>query len=156
MEEKNKKERRRAKSSFAMMFAFTLLLFLLFGVLTLHTAQEGIGMLENKKALYDEIFRKQADFNFRIDDIYRNMNSLTTKERTSNEHKQLQLIIARDRTKMQDDLGYSEADTSYYAIYRTLLEQVRSTQETIDNYDKEKRRREYNLEQLQKGRRILR
>ena len=77
--------------AFLAWFSFTLLLFLLFGAFTLTTAQKGISMLEDKKARYDEIFRKQADYNFRMDEIFRNMNSLTTKERTGNEHRQLQL-----------------------------------------------------------------
>jgi len=33
-----------------------------------------------------------------------------------------------------------------------VLAQIRTTQETIDNYDKEARKRVYNLGQLQKGR----
>ena len=152
MDEKNKKERRQAKTSFSMMFLFTLLLCMLFGVCTLTTARKGIGMLEEKKALYDEIFRKQADYNFRMDEIFRNLNSLSTKERTPNEHKQLQVIITQEREKMLDDFGYSETDTANFALYKVLLEQIRATQETIDQYDKESRRREYNLGQLQKGR----
>lgn len=155
MEEKNKKERRQAKMSFSMMFLFTLLLFMLFGVCTLTTARKGIGMLEEKKALYDEIFRKQADYNFRMDEMFRKMSSLTTKERTPNEHKQLQIIITQEREKMQDDFGYSETDTVHFALYKVLLDQMRATQEAIDQYDKESRRRAYNLEQLQKGRRIF-
>ena len=120
-------------------FSFTLLLFLLFGAFTLTTAQKGISMLEDKKARYDEIFRKQADYNFRMDEIFRNMNSLTTKERTGNEHRQLQLLITQER-----------------ALYKSILEQVRTTQETIDRYNSEARKREYNLGQLQKGRHKLR
>lgn len=60
MNEKNKKERKQARVAFLIQFSFTLLLFLLFGVCTLTTARKGISMLEEKKALYDEIFRKQA------------------------------------------------------------------------------------------------
>lgn len=155
MEEKNKKERKKAKTSFAMMFSFTLLLFLLFGVCTLTTARKGVGMLEEKKALYEDIFRKQADYNFRMDEIFRKINSLTSKERTSNEHKQLQLIITQEREKMQDEFSSSDADTVNYALYKVMLSQIRATQEFIDQYDKESRRRKYNLEQLQKGRKLF-
>ena len=128
--------------AFLAWFSFTLLLFLLFGAFTLTTAQKGISMLEDKKARYDEIFR--------------NMNSLTTKERTGNEHRQLQLLITQERDKMIEEIGTSDADSSNYALYKSILEQVRTTQETIDRYNSEARKREYNLGQLQKGRHKLR
>ena len=147
MNEKNKKERKQARIAFLIQFSFTLLLFLLFGVCTLTTARKGISMLEEKKALYDEIFRKQAGYNFRLDEIFRNMNSLTTKERSGNEHKQLQLM---------DEISLSDTDSTNYALYKVLLGQIRATQETIDQYDRESRRREYNLGQLQKGRSMFR
>ena len=156
MEEKNKKERKEAKVAFLTWFSFTLLLFLLFGAFTLTTAQKGISMLEDKKTRYDEIFRKQADYNFRLDEIFRNMNSLTTKERSGNEHRQLQLLITQERDKMVEEIGTSDADSSNYALYKSILEQVSTTQETIDRYNSEARKREYNLGQLQKGRHKLR
>ena len=156
MEEKNKKERREAKATFMAWFSFTLFLFLLFGILSVITAQKGISMLEDKKARYDEIFRKQADYNFRLDEIFRNMNSLTTKERSGNEHRQLQLLITQERDKMIEEIGMADVDSSNYALYKSILEQVRTTQETIDSYNREARKREYNLGQLQKGRHKLR
>ena len=156
MEEKNKKERREAKATFMAWFSFTLFLFLLFGTLSVITAQKGISMLEDKKARYDEIFRKEADYNFRLDEIFRNMNSLTTKERSGNEHRQLQLLITQERDKMIEEIGMADVDSSNYALYKSILEQVRTTQETIDSYNREARKREYNLGQLQKGRHKLR
>lgn len=156
MEEKNKKERREAKATFMAWFSFTLFLFLLFGTLSVITAQKGISMLEDKKARYDEIFRKQADYNFRLDEIFRNMNSLTTKERSGNEHRQLQLLITQERDKMIEEIGMADVDSSNYALYKSILEQVRTTQEIIDSYNREARKREYNLGQLQKGRHKLR
>ena len=71
MEAKNKKERKKARTAFLVWFALTLLLFFTFGVFTLTIAQKGISMLEEKKARYDGIFRKQADYNFRMDEMYR-------------------------------------------------------------------------------------
>lgn len=156
MNEKNKKERKEAKTAFLMQFSFTLLLFFLIGICTLTTVRKGISMLEEKKALYDDIFRKQANYNFRLDEMYRNLNSLTTKERSGNEHRQLQQIITQERDKMLDEINMSDADSINYALYKSILEQIRTTQETIDRYDREARRREYNLGQLQKGRRRLR
>ena len=52
MNEKNKKERKEAKTAFLMQFSFTLLLFFLIGICTLTTVRKGISMLEEKKALY--------------------------------------------------------------------------------------------------------
>ena len=156
MNEKNRKERKAAKIAFIIQFSYVLLLFLLFGICTLITARKGISTLEEKKALYDDIFRKQADYNFRMDDMFRNMNSLSTKERSGNEHRQLQLIITQERDKMLDEINGTDADSINYALYKSILEQISTTQDAIDRYDREARRREYNLGQLQKGRRKLR
>ena len=49
MVEKNRKERRQAKNSFVFIFSFTLLLFILFAVCTLKTAERGINMVDEKK-----------------------------------------------------------------------------------------------------------
>lgn len=155
MEAKNKKERKKARTTFLAWFAFTLLLFFSFGVFTLIIAQKGINMLEEKKARYDGIFRKQADYNFRMDEMYRNMHSLTIKERTGNEHRLLQQIITQERDKMLDEIGMSDNDSNSYMLYKSVLAQIRITQEAIDNYDKEARKRKYNLGQLQKGRKKL-
>lgn len=155
MNEKNRKERKAAKIAFIIQFSYVLLLFLLFGICTLITARKGISTLEEKKALYDDIFRKQADYNFRMDDMFRNMNSLSTKERSGNEHRQLQLIITQERDKMLDEINGTDADSINYALYKSILEQISTTQDAIDRYDREARRRAYNLGQLQKGRRKL-
>ena len=156
MNEQNRKERKAAKIAFIIQFSYVLLLFLLFGICTLITARRGISTLEEKKALYDDIFRKQADYNFRMDDMFRNMNSLSTKERSGNEHRQLQLIITQERDKMLDEINGTDADSINYALYKSILEQISTTQDAIDRYDREARRRAYNLGQLQKGRRKLR
>lgn len=156
MNEKNRKERKAAKIAFIIQFSYVLLLFLLFGICMLITARKGISTLEEKKALYDDIFRKQADYNFRMDDMFRNMNSLSTKERSGNEHRQLQLIITQERDKMLDEINGTDADSINYALYKSILEQISTTQDAIDRYDREARRRAYNLGQLQKGRRKLR
>ncbi|RKW57644.1 MAG: hypothetical protein D8H98_12630 [Prevotella sp.] len=155
MEAKNKKDRKKARTAFLAWFSLTLLLFFSFGIFTLIIAQKGISMLEEKKARYDGIFRKQADYNFRMDEMYRNMHSLTIKERTGNEHRLLQQIITQERDRMLDEIGMSDNDSNSYMLYKSMLAQIRTTQETIDNYDKEARKRKYNLSQLQKGRKRL-
>ena len=155
MDAKNKKERKSAINSFSLLFFFTLLLFLLLGITTLTTAKKGISMLEEKKVRYDEIFRKQADYNFRIDNLLRNINSLKNKDRTNNEHKQLQQIITQERVRMEDEIEMMDADSVYFSLYKAMLHQIQATQEVSDQLYKESRQREYYLEQLQKGRRKL-
>ena len=155
MDAKNKKERKSAITSFSLLFFFTLLLFLLLGITTLTTAKKGISMLEEKKVRYDEIFRKQADYNFSIDNLLRNINSLKNKDRTNNEHKQLQQIITQERVRMEDEIEMMDADSVYFSLYKAMLRQIQATQEVSDQLYKESRQREYYLEQLQKGRRKL-
>ena len=155
MDAKNKKERKSAITSFSLLFFFTLLLFLLLGITTLTTAKKGISMLEEKKVRYDEIFRKQADYNFRIDNLLRNINSLKNKDRTNNEHKQLQQMITQERVRMEDEIEMMDADSVYFSLYKAMLYQIQATQEVSDQLYKESRQREYYLEQLQKGRRKL-
>ena len=155
MDAKNKKERKSAITSFSLLFFFTILLFLLLGITTLTTAKKGISMLEEKKVRYDEIFRKQADYNFRIDNLLRNINSLKNKDRTNNEHKQLQQIITQERVRMEDEIEMMDADSVYFSLYKAMLYQIQATQEVSDQLYKESRQREYYLEQLQKGRRKL-
>lgn len=155
MDAKNKKERKSTITSFSLLFFFTLLLFLLLGITTLTTAKKGISMLEEKKVRYDEIFRKQADYNFRIDNLLRNINSLKNKDRTNNEHKQLQQIITQERVRMEDEIEMMDADSVYFSLYKAMLYQIQATQEVSDQLYKESRQREYYLEQLQKGRRKL-
>jgi len=75
MNEKNRKERKAAKIAFIIQFSYVLLLFLLFGICTLITARKGISTLEEKKALYDDIFRKQADYNGSVEKRWGNFLS---------------------------------------------------------------------------------
>ena len=138
MTEKNKKERRQAMNSFAFIFGFTLLLFALFAVCTLKTAERGISMLDEKKARYDEIFRKQAGYNFRIDEMLKDMNNLATQERTDNEKAQYQMIITRHRQEMQDEINQADADTTNYVLYNVLFNQLQETQEITAIYFRRK------------------
>ena len=155
MTEKNKKERRQAMNSFAFIFGFTLLLFALFTVCTLKTAERGISMLDEKKARYDEIFRKQAGYNFRIDEMLKDMNNLATQERTDKEKAQYQMIITRHRQEMQDEINQADADTTNYVLYNVLFNQLQETQEITAIYFNEKSRLDYIMGQMQKGQDIL-
>jgi len=155
MREKNRKERRQTMDSFIFIFSFTLLLFVLFAVCTLKTAERGVNMLDEKKARYDEIFRKQADYNFRMDEMFKDMNNLATQKRTDNEQAQFQMIIARHRQEMQDEIYQSDADSTSYALYKVLFRQLQATQETTAAYFDEKRDLDYIMNQIQKGQDVL-
>ena len=155
MVEKNRKERRQAKNSFIFIFSFTLLLFVLFAVCTLKTAERGINMVDEKKVLYDEVFRKQANYNFRMDQMFKDMNNLVTEKRTDNEQAQYQMIIARHRQDMQDEIYRGDNDTTNYVLYKTLFDQLQATQETTATYFDEKRDLDYIMEQIQKATEIL-
>lgn len=155
MVEKNRKERRQAMNSFVFIFSFTLLLFVLFAVCTLKTAERGISLLDEKKARYDEVFRRQAGYNFRMDQMFKDMNNLSTEKRTDNEQAQYQMIIARHRQEMQDDIYRNGADTTHYALYKVLFGQLQASQETTATYFDEKRDLDYIMEQIQKATEII-
>lgn len=155
MREKNRKERRQTMGSFIFIFSFTLLLFVLFAVCTLKTAERGITMLDEKKARYDEIFRKQADYNFRMDEMFKDMNNLATQKRTDNEQAQFQMIISRNRQEMQDEIYQLDADSTGYVLYKVLLHQLQATQEEAATYFEEKRDLDYIMNQIQKGQDVL-
>ena len=149
MVERNRKERRQAKNYFIFIFSFTLLLFVLFAVCTLKTAERGINMR------YDEVFRKQASYNFRMDQMFKDMNNLVTEKRTDNEQAQYQMIIARHRQDMQDEIYRGDNDTTNYVLYKALFDQLQATQETTATYFDEKRDLDYIMEQIQKATEIL-
>lgn len=155
MREKNRKERRQTMGSFIFIFSFTLLLFVLFAVCTLKTAERGITMLDEKKARYDEIFRKQADYNFRMDEMFKDMNNLATQKYTDNEQAQFQMIISRNRQEMQDEIYQLDADSTSYVLYKVLLHQLQATQEEAATYFEEKRDLDYIMNQIQKGQDVL-
>ena len=151
MTEKNKNERRQAMSSFIFIFSFTLLLFVLFAICTLKTAERGISLLDEKKVRYDDIFRKQAGYNYRMDEIFKDMNNLYTQKRTDNEQAQYQMIIARKWQGMQDEIRQADADTTSYVLYNVLFNQLQSTQDVSATFFDEKRDLDYIMEQIQRA-----
>jgi len=155
MTEKNKKERRQAMNSFAFIFGFTLLLFALFAVCTLKTAERGISMLDEKKARYDEVFRKQAGYNYRMDQMFKDMNNLTIQTRTDNEQARYHMIIARHIQEMQDEIYRGDVDTTHYVLYKVLFNQLQATQETTATYFDEKRDLDYIMEQIEKAQNLI-
>ncbi|WP_455074957.1 type VI secretion system TssO [Prevotella fusca] len=155
MTEKNRKERQQAMNSFAFIFGFTMLLFVLFAVCTLKTAERGISLLDEKKARYDEVFRKQAGYNYRMDQMFKDMNNLTIQTRTDNEQARYHMIIARHIQEMQDEIYRGDVDTTHYVLYKVLFNQLQATQETTATYFDEKRDLDYIMEQIEKAQNLI-
>ena len=148
MEAENKKARLKAKLRFTLVFAIALIVTTTGGVVTIVTAQKGISLLESKKAEYDNVFKKQAELNFQIEELFRD---LKTKRRNSSEHKHMQKLITKKRLLMENDIAM-QADKSKYEVYKAMLEQIRVIQSSMDDLDRESKQRESNMEQLEKCR----
>lgn len=152
MEAMNIDERKSAKWKFSIIFIVTLLIITLCGSISIVTAQKGISLLENKKQEYDEVFKKQAEFNFQMEELFRDLNSLKTKERNASEHKHLQNLITKDRQLMENEIAGFKQYRSNYEIYQIMLNQIKTIQATMDDLNREAKRRESNIEQLEKCR----
>lgn len=116
------------------------------------TAQRGIALLENKKSEYDEVFKKQAELNFQIEELFRELNSLKTKKRNASEHKHLQNLITKKRQLMENEITSFASNKQNYEVYKVMLDQIKEIQVTMDNLDREAKKRESNIEQLEKCR----
>lgn len=151
MEAENKKARLKAKLRFSLVFVIALSVITTGGVVTIMTEQKGISLLENKKTEYDDVFKKQAELNFQIEELFRDLNNLKTKRRNSSEHKHMQKLITKKRLLMENDIAM-QVDNNKYEIYEAMLEQVRIIQSVMDELDRESKKRESNMEQLEKCR----
>ena len=146
MEAENKIARLKAKLRFTLVFAIALIVTTTGGIVTIVTAQKGISLLESKKAEYDNVFKKQAELNFQIEELFRDLNNLKTKRRNSSEHKHMQKLITKKRLLMENDIAM-QADKSKYEVYKAMLEQIRVIQSSMDDLDRESKK-----EQLEKCR----
>ena len=151
MEAENKKVRLKAKLRFTLVFVITLIVITTGGVVMVITAQKGIILLESKKTEYDEVFKKQAELNFQIEELLRNLNNLKTKRRNTSEHKHMQKLITKKRILMESDINM-QSDKSKYEVYQVMLDQIRIIQSSMDELDRESKKREGNMEQLEKCR----
>ena len=136
MEAMNIEERKSAKWKFSIIFVVTLLVIALCGSISIVTAQRGIALLENKKSEYDEVFKKQAELNFQIEELFRELNSLKTKK----------------RQLMENEITSFASNKQNYEVYKVMLDQIKEIQVTMDNLDREAKKRESNIEQLEKCR----
>lgn len=151
MEAKNKQERLTAKLRFTLVFVIALIVITTGGVVTIVTAQKGIALLEEKKREYDDVFKKQAELNFQMEEMFRNLNNLKTKRRNSSEHKHMQQLITKKRLLMENEIA-AQSDPSKYESYKAMLEQIRVIQSSMDELDRASKKRESNIEQLEKCR----
>lgn len=152
MEAMNIEERKSAKWKFFIIFAVTLLIIALCGSISIVTAQKAIALLENKKSEYDEVFKKHAELNFQIEELFRELNSLKGKKRNASEHKHLQNLITKKRQLMENEISSFESNGQNYEVYKIMLNQIKEIQATMDNLDREAKKRESNIEQLEKCR----
>lgn len=152
MEAMNIEERKSAKWKFSIIFVVTLLVIALCGSISIVTAQRGIALLENKKSEYDEVFKKQAELNFQIEELFRELNSLKTKKRNASEHKHLQNLITKKRQLMENEITGFASNKQNYEVYKVMLDQIKEIQVSMDNLDREAQKRESNIEQLEKCR----
>ncbi len=144
---------RRQTLKFSAVFAVLLGVIFLAGSVSLISAQQGVTLLEAKKSSYDRLFQKQAEFNFVIEEIFRDLHNLRSKKRTTSEYKYMQKIITQKRMLMEEELlSLEESDQEHYTIYIELLELIKETQAVFDAYDSQSRKREYNMDQLEKCR----
>lgn len=65
----------------------------------------------------------------------------------------MQKIITQKRMLMEEELlSLEESYQEHYTIYMELLELIKETQAVFDAYDSQSRKREYNMDQLEKCR----
>ncbi len=152
MDASNKKERLKAKLVFSLMFIITIALIGFTGIMSIRTAQKGLTMLEVKKAEYDEVFKKQVELNFQMDELFRDLNNLKMKTRSTSEHKHMQQIITQKRVMMESELIDIPDDDPKFTAYKDMLKHIKTIQVIMDNMDLEARKRESNMEQLEKCR----
>ena len=153
MEIKNKEDRRRTTRQFCLVFFLLLTVMFAAGAVTLVTAQKGAALLEEKKAAYERTIQKQAEINFQLEHIFKDLHNLRTQPRTINEYKQMQKIITEQRMMMEQEIvSLSPEEQERYVIFSQILEVVKKTQETLDASDAESRKRVYNIDQLEKCR----
>lgn len=153
MKAKNIETIRKQRIIFCTTFFILMVVIFVSGTFMFVTADKGLTLLEEKKMSYDKVIQKQAEFNFSLDRIFRDLYNLKTKTRTSNEYKYMQRIITDQRLKIEEEISLQPKDVqSEYTVYSQILMVVNEIQETMDALDIENRKREYNMEQLEKCR----
>ncbi|MEP0213461.1 MAG: type VI secretion system TssO [Cellulophaga sp.] len=143
-------KRRKQILKFSLYFSFLIIVLLVCGSFTLNTATKGITLLNEKKASYDAIFNKQAQLNYQLEDIYKNLSSLKNKQRTLTEHKEMQKLISDTRLSLEKEININKQDAKHYELYQELFKHLGEIQSIMDVYKKEESKRLYNIDQLEK------
>lgn len=157
MKSLNHSDRVKKTRKFALFFSFAIVVIFLCGVVTLVTANKGVTLLINKKESYDNVFRKQAELNFKLDEVYKQLYSLRTKKRSTGEYRQMQKLISDTRVFLGRDI--TDANDSIlpaYKLYHELFLEISAIQFVLNSHKVEDDKREYNKTQLQKCQRKYR
>ncbi|TDQ30356.1 type VI secretion system TssO [Tenacibaculum caenipelagi] len=148
----NYKDRRKQISRFFLSFSFTTVILFCCFYVTLVIADKGVGLIEDKQAHYNDVFKKQAMLNFKMEELFKNLYSLKNKRRNIGEYRQMQRIITDARVEIREDIDSTKIENRYYKVYGEFLSEIRNIQSLLENYNKEVDKREANKEQLEKCR----
>lgn len=148
----NYKERKKQIFRFfTSIFCLSIVLFFCLFV-TLVIAERGVSLIENKQYHYNEVFKKQAMLNFKIEELFKNLYSLKNKRRNIGEYRQMQKIITNTRVDMREGIDSTKSENKYYTIYHEYLSEIRNIQSLLEDYNREVSKREANIVQLEKCR----
>lgn len=150
MRASNYKNRRKQIPRFWLFFSILMAVLFICGFSTLKTADKGIALLKEKKVRYDEVFKRQAEFNFQLDEIHKMLYSLRNKRRNPGEHRQMQKLITDKRELLEQEIDSGLKKNKDHILYIALLNQVRDIQSIMDIYAKEEEKRRHNIDQLEK------
>lgn len=145
-------ERRKQIGYFLLSFSLTALVLYSCVYVTLAVADRGVSLLENKHAYYNEVFKNQAELNFKMEELFKKLYSLKNKRRSIGEYKQMQKIITNTRLEISQITDSTKKENHYYKVYDQFLLEVRSIQSLLDHYDKQISKRSINIQQLEKCR----
>ncbi len=147
----NHSDRVKVIRRFVLFFVFTIVVVFLCGIFTLVTADKGISLLISKKESYDNVFRKQAELNFKLDEIFKELYNLRTKQRSRGEHRQMQKLISDTRVLMEREvMDEKDSVLPAYRLYHELFLEISAVQVVLNSHKVEDDRRENNKSQLKK------
>lgn len=148
----NYNKRRKQIFNFFVSFFFTITAVFLCLYITLVIAEKGVTLIEKKQSNYNEVFKKQAMLNFKMEELFKNLYSLKNKRRNIGEYRQMQKIITNTRIEIRQNIDSTKKENHYYKIYGEFLSEIRNIQSLLENYNKEVGIREANKQQLEKCR----
>ncbi|CAM1355902.1 MULTISPECIES: type VI secretion system TssO [Tenacibaculum] len=148
----NHKERKKQILKFFASFSLTAVVVFFCLYVTLIIAEKGVVLIESKQSHYNEVFKKQAMLNFKMEELFKNLYSLKNKRRNIGEYRQMQKIITNTRVEIRQSIDSTKKENNYYKIYGEFLSEIRNIQSLLESYNKEVNTREANKEQLEKCR----